>query len=397
MRKLHFNSIFLLFILLLLFSPLVSSCTTSPEASKTLKIGLITSVTGPMAAGFQPVYDGAKPAAEIINKNGGITVGGQKYNIEILVEDDQSTPPGAISAANRLLQQDIKFIIAPTFIPSNKAIESMCEEAKVIRVAQMAVDPTLFGPQYPYSFCSCLTLYYAKPVYDYLADNYPDAKKIALLTVDDPGAIAPTEIVQKEIENHGMELVFNENFTHTTEDFYPIVTNALKNNPDAIGMVLTMPPWAKSIVDASRDMGFTGPIYCSTPMGDINLVNSLVRPNYAYDIFAAEPDVLSSKMKSMVQDHRKLVEDATGGQYVMSALMPLMAGYPLVQAIEEAQSFDTDKVVATWENMNSIDTVFGKGEMGGSDIVGNNHIVISDIPLSYIDGGEVKFEFLKYQ
>jgi ABC-type branched-subunit amino acid transport system substrate-binding protein len=74
---------------------------------KTLTVGLITSVTGPMAPAFKPMYDAVKPTEDLINQRGGITVAGQKYNIKIVAEDDQSSPPGAIAAANRLIQQGI--------------------------------------------------------------------------------------------------------------------------------------------------------------------------------------------------------------------------------------------------------------------------------------------------
>jgi ABC-type branched-subunit amino acid transport system substrate-binding protein len=70
--------------------------------TKTLKIGLITSVTGPMAPGFRAFVEAAKPAQDMMNQRGGVTVKGQKYLVEILTTDDQSSPPGAVAAANKL-------------------------------------------------------------------------------------------------------------------------------------------------------------------------------------------------------------------------------------------------------------------------------------------------------
>ena len=53
--------------------------------TKTLKIGLITSATGPMSPAFKPIVDAAKPSEDLINQKGGITVNGQKYNIKVVV------------------------------------------------------------------------------------------------------------------------------------------------------------------------------------------------------------------------------------------------------------------------------------------------------------------------
>jgi branched-chain amino acid transport system substrate-binding protein len=375
--------------------PVISCKTTAPSEVKTLKIGLITSVTGPMGAAFKSIYDAAKPTQDLWNQRGGITVNGQKYNIEIVPTDDQSTPPGAVAAANKLIGDGVKFIISPQFIPNNMAIAQICEEAKVIRIQAMTVDPAQYGTQYPYNFAGCMNLYNIAPVYNYLAKNYPQVKKIAIIMADDPGGVTPKEFTIKEIEKHGIQVVFNDVYQIGTEDFYPIVTKALAQKPDGIEFVLGFVPWANGIIKSAREMGFKGPIFCGSPVGDINWLNSMLDPSYAYDIFAGGPDVLSPAMLPIVQDHRKLVEKATNSPYTMDNLLPLLVTWPLLQAIEKAQSLDTDKVVKTFENMSSIETVFGKGKVTGKEIVGINRFVVGPIPFARIQNGKVEFEFLK--
>ena len=117
-------------------------CASQASAeTKTLKIGLITSVTGPMAPAFKPMYDAVKPTEELINARGGVTVAGQKYDIKILAEDDQSSPPGAIAAANRLVQQGVKFLIPPMFMVTDLALIPTAEEAKVVRMKAFGLGP----------------------------------------------------------------------------------------------------------------------------------------------------------------------------------------------------------------------------------------------------------------
>src|SRR5512139_1637541 len=82
---------------------LLLACPASSAETKSLKIGLITSVTGPMAPGFRALVEAAKPAEDLINQRGGVTIKGQKYRVEIVTTDDQSSPPGAVAATNRLL------------------------------------------------------------------------------------------------------------------------------------------------------------------------------------------------------------------------------------------------------------------------------------------------------
>ena len=74
--------------------------------------------------------------------------------------------------------------------------------------------------------------------------------------------------------------------------------------------------------------------------------------------------------------------------------MCLSALYPLLQAIEKADTFDTNNVVKTWESMESIDTIFGKGEMAGKELVGINHIVRGPVPYSQIMNGIIEGEII---
>jgi branched-chain amino acid transport system substrate-binding protein len=382
--------------LLVIFTvlPVLSCKATAPSEVKTLKIGLITSLTGSMSAAFKSLYDAAKPTQDLWNQKGGVTVDGQKYNIEIVPMDDQSSPAGAVTAANKLIGDGVKFIIAPQFIPANMAIAPICEQAKVIRIQGMSVDQSQYGSKYYYNFDGCMTLYNIVPTYNYVVKNYPKVKKIAIIMADDPGGVAPREFTIKEAEKRGLEVVFNDIYQIGTEDFAPIVTKALEQKPDGIELVLGFVPWANGIIKSARDMGFKGPVFCGSPIGDINWLNSMLEPNYAYDIFASGPDVLSSKMLPIVQDHRKLVEKATNSPYTMDNLLPLLASWPLLQAIEKAKSLDTDAVVKTFENMSSIDTVFGKGKVTGQELVGINRFIVGPVPLARIQNGKVEFEFL---
>jgi len=121
----------------------------------------------------------------------------------------------------------------------------------------------------------------------------------------------------------------------------------------------------------------------------------MLNPKYAYNIFHGGPDVLSPKMLPIVQELRKLIEKETNTTFTMDGLLPMLAAWPLLQAIEKAQSFDADKVTNTFEAMESIETVFGPGKMTGQDLVGINRLILGPIPLSRILDGKVEFEFLQ--
>jgi branched-chain amino acid transport system substrate-binding protein len=389
--------------LILLVVLLTGACTTQApvseqgqQAPKVFKYGEIVSITGPMSVSFKGMYDAAKPSEDLLNSRGGIKVKGETYNIEFVSADDKSTSAGAVSAYNQLIQQGIKYMMAPPFIANNMAISPSAEADKVIRVGPVVNDVSQFGPDYPYSFNAFCTLYQIPPAYEWLAKNYPNVKKVAMCRIDDPGGALPEEICVKEAESRGLTVVARETYMIGTEDLYPVVTKILQSNPDAIDMVLTLTPLAKGIIEGARQMGFTGPIFMGSPIGDINDLMSMLKPQYAHDIFSGSPDVLSPDMSQLMKDFRPLVEKAQNRTMYMDNIFPLGTIYLLKQAIEEAQSFDTTEVAETWLKMKSIDTIFGPGKMTGMELVGSNSLVLpNSLSYTYIMDGKIQSITLK--
>ena len=366
-----------------------------PSASaETLKIGLITSITGPMAPAFKPQYDAAKPTEELMNQRGGVTVKGKRYDIKIIVEDDQSSPPGAVAAANKLIQDGVKFLIAPMFMVSDLAIAPITEEAKVFRMKPFGLGPEEVNPDIHYGFYSCSSLYNIEPSFDYLTKTYPKAKRIAIIMPDDPGAKTARDMNEKEIKKRGLELVFVEAFKIGTEDYYPILTKALEKKPDAIDLVVSIVPWSVGMINQSRELGFNGPVFSPGLFGDINLVNGMINKKYANDLFDGGPNVLSDKMLPIVKDLRKLV-DKTKTPFLLDSILNIDSLYPMLQCIEKAQSLNVEEVAAAINDMEGIDTIWGKGVWGGKEIFGVNHVIKRPNTISRIVNGKVECDFVQ--
>jgi branched-chain amino acid transport system substrate-binding protein len=366
------------------------------EDAQVFKFGMITSVTGQMAPAFRSLFEAAKPAEDLFNQRGGITVNGQKYTIKIVTEDDQSSPSGGIAAINRMIQNNVKFIYAPQFMVTNLAIAPLAEEAKILRIKGLGVGTEEVGPKLRYSFYTSAQTYNVSPNYNYLVRHYPKVKKIALISPDDPGAKSLREVTRKEAKKRGIEIVFEEAFKLGSEDFYPTLTRALAKKPDAIDMVISIAPWSAAVINQSRELGFKGPIF-STIFADIAVLNTMVTPKYAYDIFHAQPDVSSPKMTPLIKEYRAIVErQIKSTPFNTDHMLVVEALYPLLQAIQEAQSFDTTKVAATIENMKKVDTIYGPGRVTGKNEFGINHVIRTGVtPMSRIMNGKIEFEFVE--
>lgn len=360
----------------------------------TLKIGLITSMTGPLAPAMSVMVEAMKPVEELMKKRGAFTVKGQKLAIEIIAEDDQSSPMGAVAAANKLIQRGIKFIVAPLFPPCYVAITPIVDESKVLTVLSFGAVRDIVNPDRHYTFGAGTFVYMPPVAMDYLKKHYPKVKKIAMLSPDDPGSKTNIERAEKETRARGYNIVFQEKFKVGSEDFYPVLTRLLQKKPDAIDLVLSIEPWSAGIINQARELGFNGPIYASAGLlGDINVLKGMINEKYQSDLFQTGPDVKSPSMPAIVKEYRALLEPKAKNPFQASHLAVLDAVYTMAQGIEKAQSLDPDKVIQALETMKSIDTTCGKGRVAGKDFFGVDHVVRRPTPISGIMNGKVICEF----
>ena len=121
MKKLFIPVVIVLIVSLVLVACSAQTATPSASAAstpsivplvQTLDIGEIESISGVFSDFMKYAPQGAKLAADLVNGKGGITVNGQKYLLNLILEDNASTPNGSQSAANDLiLNKHVSFIV----------------------------------------------------------------------------------------------------------------------------------------------------------------------------------------------------------------------------------------------------------------------------------------------
>ncbi len=371
--------------------------TETPADAQTIKFGVITSVTGAMAPGFKAIYDAVKPTEELLNSKGGVKVGDTQYKIEIVAYDDQSTTDGAMTAINKIIQDGIKYLYAPMFMPNNLAIGQLCEEGEIIRMKSFGAGAIEVNPDNPFMFFTNSGVENIEPFYKYATAKYPDVRKIAIIAPDDPGGSTYVDLVKATIQSNGLEQVYFELYPIGTDDYYPILNKALAAKPDAIDVIYGIPPWTSAVINQSRELGFTGPIFAPCTAGDSNIVLKMLKPQYAHDILSCAPDVYSDKMLPIVKELQALVE-AQGTSWEMDSLHLLDVFTILVQAMETAQSTDTKAIVDAIDSgkMAGFDTIYGPGEWGSHpEIYGNNHCGKKPMLMSVFMDGKIDFEFVE--
>ena len=103
----------------ILLAAVLSTSSCFGRAAEPLKIGMVASLTGSAAEVGRYETQGAKLAAEEVNKAGGVL----GRPIEFVIEDNQTTNPGVVLAFSKLAgDKDIPAFIGPTFSTQIHAI-----------------------------------------------------------------------------------------------------------------------------------------------------------------------------------------------------------------------------------------------------------------------------------
>jgi branched-chain amino acid transport system substrate-binding protein len=384
-------------ILMLVALSAVIACTPKeaappPPEAKTLKIGAIYSLTGQLSEAEILMRDGSVLCQDWINEKGGITVNGEKYLIDLIVEDQKGNAEGAVVAATKLVHQDqVRFIIGQVQPDMIIAAASVTEPAKVLRSLSWGGGvPAIMNPNTPYTFRPVLSGAEVIPVnYDYLVETYPNVKTVALLNPDNTAGQFFQKTSQKEAEKRGLKVVAAEVYPLGIEDFYPLWTKVLIAKPDTVDAGTASPIPAGLELRQGRELDFTGPVFSCAPV-DLYTILDIAGRDSAYDYFNPSLDMQSPDMPPMMKELEKRWNAKFGTKFMLESFHGWDALWCLVQAIEAAQSLDPTVVKTAWENMKSIETCYGTGHMGGLQTYGVNHLIVRQCPISALVNGEVK-------
>ena len=241
----------------------------APTPPKTLDIGIVTPLTGPIANLGTSIQNAALMAIEDQNEQGGITIGGQKYVLDPIIRDSKADVVVAKSLAEELVyDKKVKVIIGPC-IGDAVGAQAVTERNKIISFMLGPIGPSMSGPNKPYTF------FFAAPTpaqfntgAAYIHKFYPNAKTVVTIIPDLPHAPVTLDAVQMICKLYGLNWLSAEKFPITTKDFMPFITRALAKNPDIIDTSNTggdMGALAALLIKQLREAGYKGIIWMTTP------------------------------------------------------------------------------------------------------------------------------------
>ncbi|MEF7616627.1 ABC transporter substrate-binding protein [Aquincola sp. MAHUQ-54] len=184
-------------------SALVAAATPS-YAQDTIKVGVSQPLTGAVAASGTYVTNGARIAADIINKKGGVL--GKK--LELVIEDNKSNPREAVNSAEKLILKDkVPVMMGAWSSTFTLAIMPKLMEYGVPMVVETASSGKITTAGNPWIFRTSPTSAMEATAFGKQLDSFtPTIKKVDFLSVNNDWGLGAAAEFKKMFEAKGVAI-----------------------------------------------------------------------------------------------------------------------------------------------------------------------------------------------
>ena len=241
---------------------------------KVIKVGINAPITGDIPK----VGEGTKYAAQMwledIEKAGGLEVGGKKYPVELVIEDNEAKAESAVKANTKMITEDeVLVIVGPQSSKQAVPAGDVANNYKTPMITPWSTNPDSTKDR-PYVFRGCFLDPFQGPVLaNFITEEFKFTKAAVLYDVasDYPKGLA--EFFKQAWEKiHGAgSVVAYESFTTKDADFSSQLSKINKSG----AQVLFTPQYYNEvalIVQQAHELGWSGPIVGSDSWGSAETV-----------------------------------------------------------------------------------------------------------------------------
>jgi branched-chain amino acid transport system substrate-binding protein len=252
----------------LIFSPCAGA------KMKSIKIGINAPITGDIPK----VGEGSKFAAQMfledINAAGGLEVGGKKWPVEIVVEDNEAKAESAVKANTKLITEDeVLVIVGPQSSKQAVPAGDVANNYETPMISPWSTNPDTTKDR-PYVFRGCFLDPFQGPVLaNFIKEEFGFTKAAVLYDVasDYPKGLAEFFKEAWEKNNGPGSVVAFESFTTKDADFSSQLTKIIQSGAE----VLFTPQYYNEvalIVQQAHELGWDKPIVGSDSWGSAETV-----------------------------------------------------------------------------------------------------------------------------
>lgn len=319
-----------------------ASTAAAPASSAVIvRIGHAAPLTGSIAHLGKDNENGARLAVEEINTQG-LTIDGQKIQLELDSQDDAADPKTGTQVAQKLVDDHVVAVIghlnSGVSIPASK----IYSDAGIVQISPSSTNPAYTQQGFKTTYRLVATDAQQGPALAGYAVKELGAKRIAV--VDDATAYGKglADEFAKTAQADGATIVAREATNDQATDFRAILTKIKSVQPDVImygGMDATGGPFIKQAAALGiRAKILGGDGVCTDKVGE--LAGAAVQ-----NLVCSEAGLALSKMDKGA-DFEKKYEDRFHTPVQIYAPFTYDAVYVIVDAMKRANSIDAPKVLA---------------------------------------------------
>lgn len=232
---------------------------TPTPSSETLKIGTTLPMTGPLGA-FGPLIEaGYQRAVDEINTAGGLDVGAETYQIELVVRDNASDGNQASAQARDLILGDkVAALLGAVTPPLTIPISVVAEQNTTPLVSTLTPIRAWLGANeegWNYSFDMFFDELQMTDLQYQASDLVETNKKVAIFTDLEEDGIVMGGLWEEKAEQFGYEIVAHPEFPVGTTNFSSQVAAAKEAGAEVV-IAQIIPPDAIALLKEMKAQGY---------------------------------------------------------------------------------------------------------------------------------------------
>lgn len=353
-------------IVLMLLGMVLTAC--QPAAPTTIKIGLNVELTGSIPVVGESSKNAAELAVKEINDAGGLDVGGTKYTIELLVEDNEDKAESAAAVAQKLATSGALAMIGPNASRNAIPASVVAESSQMPMISPWSTNPktTLVGdttePKKYVFRAAFIDDFQGVVAAKFAKDELKTTMPAVLYDVASEYNKGIAEVYKRAMEESGIQVVAFETYTTGDKDFSAQLTKIKDAGADS----LFLPNYYSEVplqVQQAHKAGFTGAILGSDSWGNLELMTlcGAECEGYYFTTHYA-PDIATPKAQAFITAYEsaysKTPDDVAALTYDSFGL--------LFQAIQAAGSIERQAVRDALASITSFDGVTGNMQFQGT-------------------------------
>jgi branched-chain amino acid transport system substrate-binding protein len=229
----------------------------------TVKLGVITSLTGSQAAFGEAHKNGYAIALDQINAKGGVL--GKK--IELDFYDDQSKPDQAVQGVSKLVDQDHVPVLLGAYSSENtKAIINPVTQHQIPLMIPTATADNVMDSKSPWIFRICAGANdYAKATIEFLQHN-GSPKTMAIVYEKTNFGQANMQAMKEAATKAGIKLVAVEQYEAKSPDYRAVLRRVKAANPEVVYLCSYLLD-ATTLMRQAQEVDFNPKYYTSAGTG----------------------------------------------------------------------------------------------------------------------------------